>query len=118
MTPKLQLNPGVIEHVSGPDNTLQDGLRRAHVQSLEVFQERAHPCQDGGGLDDPDIDGLAVSLGQPKTIPATTPPKIFARGDAGESWWRLGIMQQFRHPYILAIAVKEDNPQGIFVGHG
>jgi photosystem II stability/assembly factor-like uncharacterized protein len=36
----------------------------------------------------------------------------------GESWQRLEVMQQFPHAYTRAIAVKEDDSQVIFVGHG
>ena len=72
----------------------------------------------GGGLDDPDIHDLAVSVGQPKTVLATTPREIFSSQDAGESWQRLGVMQQFPYSYTRPIAVKENNPQVMFVGHG
>ena len=72
----------------------------------------------GGGLDDPDIHDLAISMGQPKTVLATTPREVFSSVDAGESWQRLGVMQQFPYSYTRPIAVKPDNPQVIFVGHG
>src|SRR5256712_4326476 len=71
-----------------------------------------------GGLGDPDIHGIAVSGGQPKAVLATTPREVFASTNAGESWQRLEGMQQFPHAYTRAIAVKEDAPQVIFVGHG
>ena len=72
----------------------------------------------GGGLDDPDIHGLAISRGQPKTVLASTPREVFASQDTGESWHRLGVMQQFPYSYTRPIVVKEDNPQVMFVGHG
>ena len=71
-----------------------------------------------GGLDDPDIHGIAVSAGQPKTVLVSTPREIFASTDTGESWRRLNVMQQFPHTYARAIAVKEDDPDVIFVGNG
>lgn len=83
--------------------------------------------QDGGttwtsiadsGLDDPDIHGIAVSVGPPKAVLVTTPREVFTSTNTGESWQRLEVMQQFPHSYTRAIAVKADNPQVIFVGHG
>ena len=71
-----------------------------------------------GGLGDPDIHGIAVRRGQPKAVLATTPREVFASTDMGESWQRLEVMQQFPHAYTRAIAVKEDDSQVIFVGHG
>ena len=71
-----------------------------------------------GGLDDPDIHGIAVSAGLPKTVLVTTPREIFSSTDTGESWRRLNVMQQFPHTYARAIAVKEDDPDVIFVGNG
>ena len=44
-----------------------------------------------GGLNDPDIHGMAVSAGQTKTVLTSTPREIFASTDTGESWQRLGI---------------------------
>jgi photosystem II stability/assembly factor-like uncharacterized protein len=83
--------------------------------------------QDGGttwttiadsGLDDPDIHGIAVSVGPPKAVLVTTPREVFTSVDAGESWQRLEVMQQFPHSYTRAIVVKADDPQVIFLGHG
>ena len=71
-----------------------------------------------GGLDDPDIHGIAVCAGRPKAVLVTTPGEIFASTDTGESWQRLGIMQQFPYSYTRAIAVKDDDPNIIFVGNG
>ena len=70
------------------------------------------------GLDDPDIHGIAVSVGPPKAVLVTTPREVFASTDVGESWHGLEVRQQFPHSYTRAIAVKADNPQVIFVGHG
>jgi photosystem II stability/assembly factor-like uncharacterized protein len=88
-----------------------DGVRRS-VDGGETWTTIA------GGLGDPDIHGIAISGGQPKVVLATTPREIFASTDAGESWQRLEVMQQFPHAYTRAIAVKADNPHVIFVGHG
>src|SRR2546429_965879 len=88
-----------------------DGVRRS-LDGGETWTTIA------GGLGDPDIHGIAVRRGQPKAVLATTPREVFASTDAGESWQRLEVMQQFPHSYTRAIAVKEDDPHVIFVGHG
>jgi|RhiMetdeSRZDD1v2_1073273.scaffolds.fasta_scaffold108580_3 photosystem II stability/assembly factor-like uncharacterized protein len=88
-----------------------DGVRRS-VDGGETWTTIA------GGLDDPDIHGIAISGGQPKVVLATTPREVFASTDAGESWQRLEVMQQFPYSYTRAIAVKADDPHVIFVGHG
>jgi photosystem II stability/assembly factor-like uncharacterized protein len=71
-----------------------------------------------GGLADPDIHGIAISVGQPKTVLATTPREVFASTNAGETWQRLEVRKQFPYAYTRAIAVKADQPRVIFVGHG
>ena len=71
-----------------------------------------------GGLDDPDIHGIAVKLGQPKTVLTTTPGEIFASINGGEDWRRLEVMKQFPHSYTRAIAITQGDPEVIFVGHG
>jgi photosystem II stability/assembly factor-like uncharacterized protein len=88
-----------------------DGVRRS-LDGGETWTTIA------GGLGDPDIHGIAVRRGQPKAVLATTPREVFASTDMGESWQRLEVMQQFPHAYTRAIAVKEDDSQVIFVGHG
>lgn len=88
-----------------------DGVRRS-LDGGDTWTTMA------GGLTDPDIHGLAISAGPPKTVLATTPREVFASTTAGESWQRLEVMQQFPYAYTRAIAVKADNPRVIFVGHG
>jgi photosystem II stability/assembly factor-like uncharacterized protein len=88
-----------------------DGVRRS-LDGGETWTTMA------GGLVDPDIHGIALSGGQPKRVLATTPREVFASTNAGESWQRLEVMKQFPHAYTRAIAVKEDDAQVIFVGHG
>ena len=88
-----------------------DGVRRS-LDGGETWTTIA------GGLSDPDIHGIAISGGQPKVVLATTPREVFASTDGGESWQHLEVMKQFPHSYTRAIAVKEDDPHVIFVGHG
>ncbi len=71
-----------------------------------------------GGLNDPDIHGIALSLGQQKRALVSTPREIFASADVGESWEGLGVLAQFPMPYCRAVAVRPDDPQVIFVGNG
>ena len=88
-----------------------DGVRRS-LDGGDTWTTSA------SGLDDPDIHGIAISMGQPKTVLATTPREVFASTTAGETWQRLGVRQHFPYAYTRAIAVKADNPRVIFVGHG
>jgi len=98
----------------GENRTLPPFLAQSIMHSVE---DKAGVAI-GGGLGDPDIHDLAASMGQPKTVLATTPREVFSSVDAGESWQRLGVMRQFPYSYTRPIAVKEDNPQVMFVGHG
>ena len=71
-----------------------------------------------GGLDEPDIHGIVISVGQPKAVLVSTPGEVFESTNAGASWQRMDVMKQFPFSYSRAIALKEDDPQVIFVGHG
>lgn len=71
-----------------------------------------------GGLSDPDIHGMAITLGQRKSILASTPRAIFASQDAGESWQSLVSTKQFPLAYCRWVAVKADNPQVLFAANG
>ena len=71
-----------------------------------------------GGLNDPDIHGMAVSVGQPKTVLTSTPREILASTDTGESWQRLGVANHFSLPHCREIAVKKNDPSVIFVAGG
>ncbi len=71
-----------------------------------------------GGLSDPDIHGMAVSLAGPKTILTATPWEIFASTDTGESWQGLGVGEHFEFPYCRDIAIKKNDLNVIFVAAG
>lgn len=68
-----------------------------------------------------DIHGLAISLGQPAKILATTPDGIWTSTDEGESW-ALHAFPRFyekdRISYCRGVALKADDPEVIFVGNG
>lgn len=71
-----------------------------------------------GGLSDPDIHGMAISPGNPKTVLTSTPREVFTSTDTGESWQGLGVGQHFSMPYCRDILVKKDSPDVIFVAAG
>ena len=71
-----------------------------------------------GGLNDPDIHGMAVSVGQPNTVLISTPREIFASTDTGESWQRLGIGSHFTLPHCREVVVKKNDPNVIFAAGG
>jgi photosystem II stability/assembly factor-like uncharacterized protein len=71
-----------------------------------------------GGPTDPDIHGIAVSTGSPKTVLTSTPGEIFSSTDAGESWQGLGVRKHFEFPYCREITVKKNDPNVLFVAAG
>ena len=68
-----------------------------------------------------DIHGVAISLGQPTKILATTPDGIWTSMDEGESWTLHGFPRFYekdRISYCRGVALKADDPEVIFVGNG
>ena len=49
----------------------------------------------------PDIHGMAISLGEPKKVLASTPREIFATIDSGESWQSVVTTDRFPLPYSV-----------------
>lgn len=88
-----------------------DGVRRS-LDGGETWNRIA------GGLNDPDIHDVAVSLAGSKTVLTSTPREIFARIDTGETWQGLGVGRHFRFPYCRSIALRADDPNVIFVATG
>jgi photosystem II stability/assembly factor-like uncharacterized protein len=72
----------------------------------------------GGGLNDPDIHDIAVSVGDPKTVITCTPGEIFTSTDTGEAWQGLGVRDSFPLPYCRNMALKPGDPNVIFVATG
>jgi photosystem II stability/assembly factor-like uncharacterized protein len=70
------------------------------------------------GVKDPDIHGMAISLGAQKRVLVSTPREIFTSTDVGESWHSVATTRQFPLAYCRWVAVKVDNPQVIFVANG
>ena len=66
----------------------------------------------------PDIHGMAISLGEPKKVLASTPREIFATIDSGESWQSVVTTDRFPLPYSRGIAVKPDDPNVLFAALG
>lgn len=71
-----------------------------------------------GGLHDPDIHDMAVSVAGSKTVLTSTPREIFASTDTGESWQGLGVGKHFSFPYCRSLALKVDDPKVLFVATG
>ena len=71
-----------------------------------------------GGVEDPDIHGVAIVMGKPKRVLVTTPREIFVSTDGGEEWRRLEMLKLFPYKYARPIRVKEDDPRVICVGNG
>jgi photosystem II stability/assembly factor-like uncharacterized protein len=66
----------------------------------------------------PDIHGMAICLGEPKKVLASTPREIFCTTDMGESWQSVVKTDRFPLPYSRGIAVKPDDPNVIFAAIG
>ncbi len=88
-----------------------DGVRRS-VDGGDTW------TRINGGLNDPDIHGMAVSPASPKTVLTSTPREVFASTDTGESWQGLGVGQHFSMPYCRDIAVKKGDANVLFVATG
>ena len=71
-----------------------------------------------GGLNDPDIHGMTVSVGDGTTVFTSTPGEVFASTDTGESWQGLGVRSSFNLRYCRGITVKQDDPNTLFVATG
>jgi photosystem II stability/assembly factor-like uncharacterized protein len=67
---------------------------------------------------DPDIHGMAISLGEPKKVLASTPREIFATTDMGESWQSVVTTDRFSLRYSRGIAIKPDDPAVILAATG
>ncbi len=97
------------------------GTVLAGVEIDGVYRSR-----DGGdtwaqldaGITNPDIHGMAYSLGEQKTVLVSTPREIFASQDDGETFQSLAVTSSFPMPYCRWIAVKPDNPQVLFAANG
>ena len=91
------------------------GTVLAGVEIDGVYRSR-----DGGdtwshvdsGITNPDIHGMAFSLGEQKTVLVSTPREIFASRDDGETFQSLAVTTSFPMPYCRWVAVKPDNPGG------
>jgi photosystem II stability/assembly factor-like uncharacterized protein len=71
-----------------------------------------------GGLDDPDIHDIAVSVNGGRTVLTSTPREIFASSDAGETWQGCGVGKAFRLPYCRGLALRTDDAKTLFVATG
>ena len=100
---------------------VDQGTVLAGVEIDGVYRSR-----DGGdtwarmdsGITNPDIHGMAFSLGEQKRVLVSTPGEIFASHDEGETFQSLAVTSSFPLPYCRWIAVKPDDPQVVFAANG
>ena len=65
-----------------------------------------------------DVHDMALSVGQTKTVFVSGPWEVFASTDSGESWESVISSKELPLPYCRPMAVKEDDPNVIFLGIG
>ena len=70
------------------------------------------------GITNPDIHGMALSLGENKSLLVSTPHEIYASQDEGETFQSLAVTSSFPMPYCRWVAVKADDPQVLFAANG
>ena len=70
------------------------------------------------GITNPDIHGIALSLGENKSLLVSTPHEIYASQDEGETFQSLAVTSSFPMPYCRWVAVKADDPQVLFAANG
>ena len=66
----------------------------------------------------PDIHGMAISPGEPRTVLASTPREIYATTDMGESWTSVVTTDKFVLPYSRGIAFRPGDPSVLFAAVG
>ena len=96
-----------------------------HIVWAGVEVDGVYRSLDGGdtwthiaGGVHPDIHGMAISLGAPKKVLASTPREIFATTDLGESWQSVVTTERFPLRYSRGIAIKPDDPNVLFAALG
>jgi photosystem II stability/assembly factor-like uncharacterized protein len=68
-----------------------------------------------------DVHGLTIGLGKPTKLHVTTPDGIWTSTTEGESWTLHGFPRFFERDkisYCRGVALKQGNPDVIFVGNG
>ena len=71
-----------------------------------------------GGVTDPDIHNLAITVGPPKTLLTITPREVFSSTDDGASWEPVHVSRQLSIPYCRGVLVKADDPRVVYLGNG
>lgn len=72
----------------------------------------------GGLLDEPDIHDIEVIPTSRGRVCVVIPREICISDDGGDSWQGIGARTHFSMPYCRSIAVKQDDPNVMFVGTG
>ncbi len=70
------------------------------------------------GVTDPDIHSMTITVGPPKTLLTVTPREVFSSTDDGDTWQPVGAGKQVSIPHCRIVAVKQDDPQVVYMGNG
>ena len=71
-----------------------------------------------GGIPNPDVHGVAVTAGPPKTVFVVVSDDVFTSTDDGVTWKSIGVRQIFPWTYPRGITVQPDDPKVVFVTIG
>ncbi|MGO9060348.1 MAG: WD40/YVTN/BNR-like repeat-containing protein [Candidatus Binataceae bacterium] len=107
--PRAPKNVWVSVEIDGVFRSRDGGDTWTHLPAL------------GSKVINQDMHGLALSLGNPVKLLATTPDGIWSSIDEGESWSLHGFprfAERDQISYCRGVAVKPDDPDTIFVANG
>jgi photosystem II stability/assembly factor-like uncharacterized protein len=88
-----------------------DGVRRS-ADGGETWD------QPNDGLTNPDIHGMAMSVGSTNTLWAATNSDIFWSTDGGASWQPIGARQIFPYTYCRGLLTQPGHPDTVFAAIG
>jgi len=109
LDPREPQNVWVTVEIDGVFRSRDGGDSWTHLPAL------------GSKVINQDMHGLALSLGNPVKLLATTPDGIWSSIDEGESWSLHGFpkfAERDNISYCRGVAVKPDDPDTIFVANG
>ena len=109
LDPREPKNVWVTVEIDGVFRSRDGGDSWTHLPAL------------GSKVINQDMHGLALSLGNPVKLLATTPDGIWSSIDEGESWSLHGFpkfAERDNISYCRGVAVKPDDPDTIFVANG
>ena len=108
----------VLRIVFDPDdhNIVWAGVE---ADGIRLSRDGGESWEDvSAGLTDPDIHGLATSVGTPNKLFASADLEVFTTEDFGQHWHALGVAERFIPPNCRHVEVKADDPNTIFLALG